>query len=92
MLFPELKQALAGQTVVSRTTVAKHEYSDEEEAQSLLEVYGPLLRTQHGEVLLAGEIYEESEVLERQITETRQTSMAGVFLLSVPMLSLLYSL
>lgn len=89
-LFPELKQALAGQTVVSRTTVAKHEYSDEEEAQSLLEVYGPLLRTQQGEVLLAGEVYEESEVLERQITETRQTSMAGVFLLSVPMLSLLY--
>jgi signal transduction histidine kinase len=90
VLFPELKQALAGQTVVSRTTVAKHEYSDEEEAQSLLEVYGPLFRTQQGEVLLAGEIYEESEVLERQITETRHTSMAGVFLLSVPMLSLLY--
>lgn len=90
VLFDELERALAGQTVVSRTTVAKHEYSDEEESQSLLEVYGPLLRSPKGEVLLAGEIYEESEVLERQIAETRHTSMAGVFLLSVPMLSLLY--
>lgn len=90
VLFDELERALAGQTVVSRTTIAKHEYSDEEESQSLLEVYGPLLRSPQGEVLLAGEIYEESEVLERQIAETRHTSMAGVFLLSVPMLSLLY--
>jgi signal transduction histidine kinase len=90
VLFDALERALAGQTVVSRTTIAKHEYSDEEESQSLLEVYGPLLRSPQGEVLLAGEIYEESEVLERQIAETRHTSMAGVFLLSVPMLSLLY--
>lgn len=90
LLFDELEQALAGRTIVSRTTVAKHAYTDEEEAQSLLEVYSPLVRSPEGEVLLAGEIYEESEVLERQIAETRQTSMAGVFLLSVPMLSLLY--
>lgn len=88
--FDELEQALAGNTVVSRTTVAKHTYSEEEQSQSLLEVYGPLLRSPGGEVLLAGEIYEESEVLERHIAETRQTSMAGVFILSVPMLSLLY--
>ncbi|WP_235883092.1 sensor histidine kinase [Rhizobium rhizophilum] len=40
--------------------------------------------------MLAGEIYEESKVLERQIADTRHTSMVGVFLLSVPMLSLLY--
>jgi signal transduction histidine kinase len=90
VLFDELEQALAGKTVVSRTTVAKHEYSDEEASQSLLEVYGPLVRSPDGKVLLAGEIYEESEILERQIAETRNTSMAGVFLLSVPMLSLLY--
>ena len=89
-MFEELQQALAGQTVVSRTTVAKHQYSDEETSQSLLEIYGPLVRSADGEVLLAGEIYEESEVLERQIAETRSTSMAGVLLLSVPMLSLLY--
>lgn len=89
-MFEELQQALAGQTVVSRTTVAKHQYSDEETSQSLLEIYGPLVRSPDGEVLLAGEIYEESEVLERQIAETRSTSMAGVLLLSVPMLSLLY--
>ncbi len=89
-LFDELEQALAGQTVVSRTTVAKHDYSDEEASQSLLEVYGPLVRSSEGDVLLAGEIYEESEVLERQIAETRLTSMAGVFVLSVSMLSLLY--
>ena len=90
VLFEELQQALAGQTVVSRTTIAKHDYSDEEASQSLLEVYAPLVRSSEGEVLLAGEIYEESEVLERQIAETRLTSMAGVFVLSVPMLSLLY--
>lgn len=90
VLFDELKLALAGQTVVSRTTVAKHEYSDEETSQSLLEIYSPLVRTDTGEVLLAGEIYEESEVLELQIAETRRTAMAGVFLLAVPMLSLLY--
>lgn len=89
-LFEELERALAGETIVSRTTVAKHSYTDEEEAQSLLEVYSPLVRSPEGEVLLAGEVYEESEVLERQIAETRQTSMAGVLLLSVPMLSLLY--
>jgi signal transduction histidine kinase len=89
-LFEELEMALAGQTVVSRTTIAKHKYSDEEASQSLLEVYSPLLRSDSGEVLLAGEIYEESEVLEGQIAETRRTSMAGVLLLSVPMLSLLY--
>jgi len=89
-LFEELEQALAGQMVISRTTIAKHEYSDEETSQSLLEVYGPLIRSPEGKVLLAGEIYEESEVLERQIADTRRTSMAGVFLLSVPMLSLLY--
>lgn len=90
VLFKELRQALAGQMVVSRTTVAKHNYSDEEASQSLLEIYGPLIRSATGEVLLAGEIYEESEVLERQIGETRRSSMIGVFLLSVPMLSLLY--
>ncbi|MBU2329036.1 MAG: histidine kinase, partial [Alphaproteobacteria bacterium] len=90
VLFEELEQALAGRTIVSRTTVAKHEYTDEEASQSLLEVYSPLVRSSAGEVLLAGEIYEESEVLEGQIAETRHTSMAGVFLISVPMLSLLY--
>ncbi|WP_240532601.1 sensor histidine kinase [Agrobacterium albertimagni] len=90
VLFDELVQALAGKTIVSRTTVAKHAYTDEEESLSLLEVYSPLIRSPEGEVLLAGEIYEESEVLERQIAETRQRSMIGVFLLSVPMLSLLY--
>lgn len=90
VLFEELRQALAGRMVVSRTTVAKHNYSDEETSQSLLEIYGPLIRSATGEVLLAGEIYEESEVLERQIGETRRSSMIGVFLLSVPMLSLLY--
>ncbi|WP_246041580.1 sensor histidine kinase [Peteryoungia ipomoeae] len=90
VLFEELRRALAGQMVVSRTTVAKHNYSDEETSQSLLEIYGPLIRSATGEVLLAGEIYEESEVLERQIAETRRSSMIGVFLLSVPMLSLLY--
>lgn len=90
IIFDELEQALAGHTVVSRTTDEKHEYSDEEASQSLLEVYGPLLTSSEGEVLLAGEIYEESKVLERQIADTRHTSMAGVFLLSVPMLSLLY--
>lgn len=89
-LFDELQQALSGETVVSRTSIAKHNYSEEEASQSLLEVYAPLIRSPDGKILLAGEIYEESETLERQIAETRRTSMAGVFLISVPMLSLLY--
>ncbi|MBC2775053.1 histidine kinase [Rhizobium sp. AQ_MP] len=90
VLFKELALALAGEVVVSRTTEAKHEYSEEEISEPLLEIYGPLVRAADGTVLLAGEIYEESEILRRQIAETRLTSMAGVFLLAVPMLSLLY--
>ncbi len=90
VLFDELAQALSGTIVVSRTSDAKHEYSEEEVSEPLLEVYAPLVRAADGTVLLAGEIYEESEVLERQIAETRLTSMLGVFLLAVPMLSLLY--
>jgi signal transduction histidine kinase len=90
VLFDELADALAGQTVVSRTSIAKHEYSEEETSEPLLEIYAPLVRSPDGTVLLAGEIYEESGVLERQIADTRHTSMMGVFLLSVPMLSLLY--
>lgn len=90
VLFEELAEALSGETVVSRTSVAKHEYSEEETSEPLLEVYAPLVRSADGTVLLAGEIYEEAYTLEAQIAETRRTSMIGVFLLSVPMLSLLY--
>ncbi len=90
VIFDELSKALSGETIVSRTTIAKHEYSEAETAESLLEVYAPLITSAEGKVLLAGEIYEESLILEQQIAETRRTSMIGVVLLSVPMLSLLY--
>lgn len=89
-LFGELSEAFSGKTVVSRTTIAKHPYNAAETVQPLLEVYAPLVISSDGRVLLAGEIYEESTVLEQHIAETRRTSMIGVFLLSVPMLSLLY--
>ena len=89
-LFGELSEAFSGKTVVSRTSIAKHFYDAAETVEPLLEVYAPLVVSGDGKVLLAGEIYEESSVLEQHIAETRRTSMIGVFLLSVPMLSLLY--
>ncbi|KPF46061.1 sensor histidine kinase [Rhizobium sp. AAP43] len=90
IVFDELARALQGETVVSRTTIAKHDYSEEERVEPLLEVYAPLVSNSDGKVLLAGEIYEESVVLEQQILGTRHKSMAVVLLISVPMLSLLY--
>ncbi|MDH4439878.1 MAG: histidine kinase [Rhizobium sp.] len=90
VLFDELSDALAGRTVVSRTTVEKHRYSADEKAETLLEVYAPLLRRADGKVVIAGEIYQESVELDQLIARIRLTSMGGVLLLSVPMLSLLY--
>ncbi|HAU77969.1 MAG TPA: histidine kinase [Agrobacterium sp.] len=89
-IFPELAGALAGETMVSRTKVDKHEYSAGEKEELLLEIYAPLYADSSGKVLLAGEIYQESVKLQRQISHARTLTMTVVFLLSVPMLSLLY--
>lgn len=89
-MFRELEAALAGETVVSRTIEDKHEYSQAELDDAHLEIYAPLLMDAAGTVLLAGEIYLESNMLEAQIARSRAISMIVVFLVSVPMLSLLY--
>ncbi|CAH0342768.1 histidine kinase [Rhizobium sp. CECT 9324] len=90
LLFRELEAALAGETVVSRTGEDKHQYSQEEMDGAHLEIYAPLVTDVGGKVLLAGEIYLESNMLEAQISRSRAISMIVVFLVSVPMLSLLY--
>ncbi|UJW77504.1 histidine kinase (plasmid) [Rhizobium sp. SL42] len=89
-MFPELEDALAGKTVVSRTVEHKHEYSQAEMDGAQLEIYAPLVIDVSGKVALAGEIYLESKMLEAQISRSRAISMIAVFLVSVPMLSLLY--
>lgn len=89
-MFPELAGALAGDTMVSRTEDDKHDYSTGEKEELLLEIYAPLYTDTNGKVLLAGEIYQESLKLQSQISHARTVTMAVVFLLSVPMLSLLY--
>ena len=89
-MFPELTGALAGEIEVSRTDGDKHEYSTGEKNELLLEIYAPLYTDTSGKVLLAGEIYQESVKLRKQISNARTVTMAVVFLLSVPMLSLLY--
>jgi signal transduction histidine kinase len=90
LLFPELVAALSGETIVSRTHGSKHEYSQSEMDSAQLEIYAPLLIDVAGTVLLAGEIYLESDALEAQISHSHAVSMIAVFLVSVPMLSLLY--
>ncbi len=90
VMFDELKAALAGETIVSRTIEEKHGYSQVEKDEALLEIYAPLLINVDGRVILAGEIYLESNMLEEQISRSRAISMIAVFLVSVPMLSLLY--
>ena len=90
VMFPELAAALAGETTLSRTTLEKHHYTDAEKAEAYLEIYAPLIVDAAGLVLLAGEVYLESAKLEASISRSRETAMVTAFLVSVPMLSLLY--
>ncbi len=88
--FDELDRASAGKTVVSKTEILKHDYSRAESKALLIEVYAPLLTGEDGKVLYVGEIYEESETLQSYIASARIGTAIVVFLVSVPMLALLY--
>lgn len=90
VMFPALASALAGETVLSRTTLEKHHYTDTEKEEAYLEIYAPLITDPSGPVLLAGEVYLESAKLEASIAQSRGIAMATAFAASVPMLSLLY--
>ncbi|MDM9622153.1 histidine kinase [Rhizobium sp. S96] len=88
--FPELKRALAGEVVVSRTMVDKHKYSDEEQAAEYIEVYAPLVRDASGATVLVGEFYERPDYLLAEIGGAWRATFAIVLLVSAPMLALLY--
>lgn len=88
--FPELKRALAGEVVVSRTMVDKHKYSDEEQAAEYIEVYAPLVRDAAGATALVGEFYERPDYLLAEIGGAWRATFAIVLLVSAPMLALLY--
>jgi signal transduction histidine kinase len=90
VMFEELALALSGEISMSRTTLEKHHYTEVEKAKAYLEIYAPLITDPSGKVLLAGEIYLESYKLEASIAQSRGIAMFAAFLVSVPMLSLLY--
>lgn len=89
-VFDELKRALNGEVVVSRTKFAKHPYSGEERHAEYIEVYAPLVRDASGKTILVGEFYEHPDYLLAEISGAWRTTLMIVLLVSVPMLTLLY--
>lgn len=89
-IFDELKSALSGEIVVSRTEVDKHIYTGEEKDGLLLEVYAPLLRDRNGKVILVGEFYEEPNYLIAELRSARNGTFLIVASITLPMLGLLY--
>ncbi len=89
-VFEELKRALSGEVVVSRTMISKHAYSGEERHAEYIEVYAPLVRDSTGKVVLVGEFYERPDYLLTEIAGAWRSTLMIVLLVSVPMLALLY--
>ncbi|TCM61201.1 signal transduction histidine kinase [Rhizobium sp. BK068] len=89
-VFDELKRALTGEVVVSRTMISKHAYSGEERHAEYIEVYAPLVRDNAGKVVLVGEFYERPDYLLTEIAGAWRSTLMIVLLVSVPMLALLY--
>lgn len=90
-IFPELEQALAGETVVSRTTLGeKHPYDDGEREAMYIEVYAPLVRDASGKVVLVGEFYEEPEYLASELAPAWRSTLLIVGSVTIPMLGALY--
>lgn len=89
-VFDELKTALAGEIVVSRTEIGKHRYTGDEKESLLIEVYAPLLRNSSGKVILVGEFYEEPNYLIAELRAVRQGTFLIVASITLPMLGILY--
>ncbi|MBB3458982.1 signal transduction histidine kinase [Rhizobium sp. BK313] len=93
VIFPELKQALGDEIVVSRTTEGeKHPYDDGERAAMYIEVYAPLVRDSSGTIVLVGEFYEEPEYLSSELTTAWESTLLIVGTVTIPMLAALYLL
>ena len=90
IVFSELKAALAGETVVSRTEIDKHEYRDNERETFFIEVYTPLLTGPGGRIELVGEFYERPEYLEAELRSSKRAAVLVIGGMSIPMLGLLY--
>lgn len=90
IVFDELKRALAGEVVVSRTMIEKHEYTGDEQRGMYIEVYAPLVRNEAGKVLLVGEFYERPDFLRGELSTAWRETVSIVLLVSVPMLALLF--
>ncbi|KQV70501.1 signal transduction histidine kinase [Rhizobium sp. Root1220] len=89
-VFDELKRALNGEVVVSRTETDRHVYSGEERRAQYIEVYAPLVRDARGKTILVGEFYERPDYLLAEISGAWRSTLMIVLLVSVPMLALLY--
>ncbi|MBM3095457.1 ATP-binding protein [Ensifer sp. T173] len=90
VVFEELQRALAGEIVVSRTMIEKHEYTGDEQRGMYIEVYAPLVRNEAGKVLLVGEFYERPDFLVGELSTAWRETISIVLLVSVPMLALLF--
>ncbi len=90
VVFEELQRALAGEIVVSRTMIEKHEYTGEEQRGMYIEVYAPLVRDEAGKVLVVGEFYERPDFLRGELSTAWRETVSIVLLVSVPMLALLF--
>ncbi|CUX70609.1 MULTISPECIES: sensor histidine kinase [Agrobacterium] len=89
-VFDELKAALSGEIVVSRTEVDKHAYTGDEKQNLLIEVYAPLLRDKNGKIILVGEFYEEPNYLIGELRSAQRGTFLIVAAITLPMLGLLY--
>lgn len=90
VIFSELRAALAGEVIVSRTQEEKHEYSADEKERLLIEVYAPLWRDRNGHIGLVGEFYAEPQYLVEQLESVRNQTFVVVGAITFPMLGLLY--
>lgn len=89
-VFDELKRALTGEIVVSRTEIEKHPYTSGEQHDMSIEVYAPLVRDAAGKVVLVGEFYERPDMLETELTAAWRSTIGTVLFVTVPMLALLF--
>ncbi|RDJ06723.1 sensor histidine kinase [Rhizobium grahamii] len=89
-VFDELKRAMNGEVVVSRTMIAKHTYSGDERRSEYIEVYAPLVRDASGKTILVGEFYERPNYLLAEIKGAWRSTLMIVLLVTVPMLALLF--
>lgn len=90
VIFDELRAALSGEIVVSQTEEEKHQYSADERAELLIEVYAPLWTDRNGQIGLVGEFYAEPQYLVTQLESVQQQTLLVVGAITLPMLGLLY--